>query len=140
MCESAFIVPFCEWIGAELPSALCACLDMSWGDLYIALYILILFSHKQTFYIRNCSKVALDVSDRMLTVEQSVYKAGQHKEAVLAVQQSGPNSFHLKFTSTQGNFSTNFLLYFAVFLHIEIAFPCQVFALMLQNEQRDGAV
>jgi hypothetical protein len=67
-------------------------------------------------------------------------QAGQHKEAVQAVQQSEPKSFHLKFTSTQENFSTNFLLYFAVFLHIEIELPCLVFSLMEQNEQRDGSL
>ena len=64
-----FIVPFCEWVGAATPAALCACLGMSWGDFYIDLYILILSSHKQAFYIRNCSKVTLDVSDRTLAVE-----------------------------------------------------------------------
>jgi len=60
---------FCEWVGAAPPSALCACLGMSWGDPYIALYISILSSHKQTFYLKNCSKVTLDVSDRTLAVE-----------------------------------------------------------------------
>jgi hypothetical protein len=41
-----FLVPFCEWVGAARPTALCACLGMSWGDVYIALYILILYSYK----------------------------------------------------------------------------------------------
>jgi len=63
------MVLFCEWVGAATPPALCACLGMLWGDLYIALYILILSSHKRAFYIRNCSKVTLDVSDRTLSVE-----------------------------------------------------------------------
>ena len=34
------LVPGREWVGGMLPSLLCACIGMSWGDLYFYSYII----------------------------------------------------------------------------------------------------